>query len=100
MKTTCFRPVAFLIAAAAAGCSSKGDSSFVVASGHVEATDVRISTKIGGRLVRFPIREGDRVTAGQELGAIETTDLSLALQQARAEKAGAEAELRLRLAGA
>jgi HlyD family secretion protein len=99
MKTTCLRPFAVLLATAVAGCASNADSERIVASGHVEATDVRVSTKIGGRLVRFALQEGDTVAAGQELGAIETIDLELALQQARAEQAQAEAELRLRLAG-
>jgi HlyD family secretion protein len=40
------------------------------------------------------------VKDGQELAGIETTDLDLALQQARAEREQAAAELRLRRAGA
>jgi HlyD family secretion protein len=60
---------------------------------------VRISTKIGGRLESLPVKEGDAVKAGQELAAVETTDVSLALQQARAEREQAAAELRLRRAG-
>jgi HlyD family secretion protein len=75
------------------------DPSLLTASGHVEATDVRISTKIAGRLQAFGIEEGDTVQAGQELGRIDTTDLGLALQQARAERDQASAELSLRVAG-
>jgi HlyD family secretion protein len=40
------------------------------------------------------------VAPGQELGRIDTTDLRLALQQAKAEREQASAEYRLRLAGA
>lgn len=76
------------------------DPNRLVASGHVEATDVRISTEVGGRLEAFSIREGDVVQAGQRLARIETTDAELAITQARAERDQAEAELRLRLAGA
>jgi HlyD family secretion protein len=76
------------------------DASSIVAAGHVEATDVRLSAKVPGRLATFPEREGATVTAGQELVRIDTTDIQLALDQARAERRGAEAELRLRLAGA
>lgn len=77
----------------------KEDPNRLVASGHVEATDVRISTKVGGRLERFPVQEGDAVTAGQVLGRIETVDVELAIRQGRAERGTAEAELHLRLAG-
>jgi HlyD family secretion protein len=66
----------------------------------VEATDVRIAAKVGGRLERLAVKEGDRVTAGQELARIDPTDIRLALAQAAAEKGMADAELRLRLAGA
>ncbi|MBZ5638385.1 MAG: efflux RND transporter periplasmic adaptor subunit [Acidobacteriia bacterium] len=83
----------------AASCGQGRDPSLIVASGHVEATDVRISTKIGGRLQSFPIQEGDRVARGQELARIDTTDLDLLLEQARAERAQADADLRLRVAG-
>ena len=75
------------------------DPNRLAASGHVEATDVRISTKVGGRLEHFPVQEGDAVTAGQVLGRIETVDTELAIAQGRAERSAAEAELNLRLAG-
>lgn len=87
-------------AAVLASCRNNEDPSAIVASGHVEATDVRISAKVPGRLQAIPVQEGDPVAAGQELARIETTDLRLALQQARAEREQAHAELRLRLAGA
>jgi HlyD family secretion protein len=75
------------------------DPNKLVASGHVEATDVRISTKVGGRLEQFALQEGDAVTAGQLLARIETVDVELAIAQARAERAAAEANLALRVAG-
>lgn len=86
--------------ASLAGCHRETDTSQIVASGHVEATDVRISAKVPGRLQSLAVKEGDAVAAGQELARTETTDLKLALQQARAEREQASAELRLRLAGA
>jgi HlyD family secretion protein len=84
----------------AAACRKTDDANHLVASGHVEATDVRISTKVAGRLASFGLQEGDVVKTGQELGRIETTDLELALRQARAERDQAAAELRLRQKGA
>lgn len=75
------------------------DPSLLVASGHVEATDVRISTKVAGRLQTFGVQEGDKISSGQELGRIDPTDIGLALQQAHAERDQAAAELSLRVAG-
>ena len=94
-------PLAFVVsmAFAAAACGQRDDRSLIVASGHVEATDVRISTKIGGRLLLFEVREGDRTTPGQELARIDSTDVGLALDGAKADRGQAEAELRLRVAG-
>jgi HlyD family secretion protein len=91
--------VAAFAACAVAACNRQGDTSQIVASGHVEATDVRISAKVPGRLQAVPVREGDVVAAGQELARVDTTDLNLALRQARAERELAGAELKLRLAG-
>src|SRR5262245_3918568 len=82
-----------------AACRRGSDPALIVASGHVEATDVRVSTKIGGRIETLPVKEGDRVKTGQDLAAVETTDVNLALLQAKAERGQAAAELRLRLAG-
>ena len=70
-----------------------------MASGHVEATEVLVSAKVAGTLESRAVDEGQTVAAGQELARIDTTDTRLALDAARAERAQAEAELRLRLAG-
>lgn len=96
-------PAAALLAAAlallAAACGQPGDPNLIVAAGHVEATDVHLAAKVGGRLLRFALQEGDAEAAGQVLAEIDTTDTRLALQQARADRAQAAAELDLRLAG-
>jgi HlyD family secretion protein len=89
---------AFVLCLAACG-NGKEEPNLLVASGHVEATDVHISTKVGGRLESFPPEEGNAVRPGEEIARIETTDIELAIQQARADRDGANAELRLRLAG-
>jgi HlyD family secretion protein len=83
----------------AAGCGGKAMNGPIVASGHVEATEVRVSTKVAGTLEHLAVDEGSKVVAGQELARIDTTDTRLALDAARAERAQAAAELRLRLAG-
>jgi HlyD family secretion protein len=99
MRRVLYGP-ALLLAMAAAGCTGRTDDAAIVASGHVEATRVRVSSKIAGRLQSLSVKEGDAVEAGREIGRIDPTDLQIALQQARAERARADAELRLRLAGA
>jgi HlyD family secretion protein len=92
---------ALALVAAGGACRRAHDPALsVAASGHVEATEVHVSTKVAGRLEALRVGEGDPVTAGQELGRVDTVDLELARRQARAELAQAQADLRLRLAGA
>jgi HlyD family secretion protein len=71
----------------------------ITASGHVEATEVRLSAKVPGHVEAMAVQEGDAVAAGQEIARIDVTDTRLALAAAAAERAQADAELRLRLAG-
>jgi HlyD family secretion protein len=83
----------------AAACRRGSGPGLIVASGHVEATEVIVSTKVPGIIESLSVDEGSVVTAGQELARIDTTDTRIALDAARAERAQADAELRLRLAG-
>ena len=93
-------PAAVVVLVALTACRGESkDPHLLTASGHVEATDVRIATKVAGRLQAFGLQEGDVVKAGQVLAQVDTTDLSLALGQAQAERQQGAAELRLRLAG-
>ena len=80
------------------GCrgDAKKDPNLLTASGHVEATDVRLATKVAGRLQDFGLQEGDAVKAGEVLARIDTTDSALALAQARAERQQSAADLQLR----
>ncbi len=84
---------------AASSCRRAADEALIVASGHVEATEVLVSTKVAGYLERLAVDEGSLVKPGQELARIDTTDTRLALQAARAERAQADAEARLRRNG-
>ena len=88
-----------LAALAAAGCGRGGDLGMIAASGHVEATEVRLSAKVPGHVEVIAVQEGDAVSAGQEIARIDTTDARLALAAATAERAQADAERRLRVAG-
>ncbi len=100
MTRTLMTAALALLGSAALGCAGGNGASRIVASGHVEATQVRVSTKVGGRLETLAVAEGDRVSSGQELGRIDAIDLRLELQQATAQRDQAAAELRLQLAGA
>ncbi len=91
--------VILLATAASAACSRGSRESRVVASGHIEANEVHIATKVRGRLLQRPVNEGDAVKVGSILGVVDTIDASLALQEAVALRDQADAALRLRLAG-
>jgi HlyD family secretion protein len=58
-------------------------------SGTIEARDIRVGSKVGGRIDKVLVREGDTVEAGQTLIAFDDKELlaSLAQSQAAAEKA-------------
>lgn len=100
MKLTVAAALPVVLAAAlGAGCRKGQDPGVIVASGHVEATEVLVSTKVSGVIESLAVDEGHTVAAGQELARIDTTDTRLALGAARADRALADAELRLRLAG-
>jgi multidrug resistance efflux pump len=90
----------------------------LVASGTVEARDIRVGSKVGGRIEQVLVREGDKVEAGQVLATFDdrelkaTMDASLAnfqklqrgfrpeeVEQVRAQAAQAKADYELRRNG-
>jgi HlyD family secretion protein len=83
----------------AGACGQKAPSDRVRVSGQVEATDVRVSPQVGGRLLELHVAEGDRVKAGALVAKLDTADAELALDRARAEREQANAQLQLLLAG-
>lgn len=91
---------ALLAAGAAAACSEPAPSSTLRVSGHAEATETRLAPDAGGRILTFDLAEGDRIEAGHQVLTLDRRDIELALQRARAERAQADAQLRLVLAGA
>lgn len=90
--------LAFVLAAP--GCRRDRGPQGLAAAGHVEATEVRVSAEVGGKIVAFPLREGDLVKQGQEVARLDPTDVRLALAAAQADREGAAAELALRRSGA
>jgi len=53
-------------------------------SGTVEARNIRVGSKIGGRIDRILVREGDSVEAGQVLITFDDKELAASLEQSRA----------------
>ena len=84
---------------AVVGCTEKPPENEIRASGHVEATDVRLAPEVGGRIVLLTVKEGDRVEAGALILRLDGRDHELAVQRAKADQSQAEAQLRLLQAG-
>ena len=53
-------------------------------SGTVEARDIRVGSKVGGRIDKVLVREGDRVHPGQTLITFDDQELLASLDQSRA----------------
>ena len=88
-----------LVALASSGCSNGRANGTIHASGHIEATEVRLAAKVGGKLLELPFQEGEAVAAGAVVARFDTVDAQHELDRARAELDAADATLRLLLAG-
>jgi HlyD family secretion protein len=82
-----------------AGCSQAPPATDVRASGHVEATEVRVAPEVGGRVQMLGVDEGDTIEAGTIVLRLDTRDAALALERALADRSYAQAQLRLLEAG-
>jgi HlyD family secretion protein len=91
--------VAVLAGLIAAACKQEAPANQIRVSGHVEATDVRLAPEVGGRIVLFDVKEGDRVEPGTLVLRLDTRTTELSIARARAEQSAAEAQLRLLQAG-
>ncbi|MCL5286942.1 MAG: biotin/lipoyl-binding protein [Acidobacteria bacterium] len=68
----------------AAWLGAFGQPKELLSSGTVEARNIRVGSKIGGRITEVKVREGDAVEAGQVLVTFDEQELLAALEQARA----------------
>lgn len=68
--------------------------------GQAEATQVRISGKVPGRIEAYHFNEGDKVKAGDTLVILDTPEVLAKLQQAEAARSAAEAQSAKALKGA
>ncbi len=79
--------IAIIAAALAATVYAAGwfrRDSALQGSGTVEARDIRVGSKIAGRIDQVLVREGDRVKQGQVLITFDDKELRASLQQSRA----------------
>lgn len=82
-----------------AACGDEPPSNTLRVSGHVEATEVQVAAEVGGRIVELLVAEGDRVKRGDLIARLDTRDIELQLERARADRLLADAQLRLLQAG-
>ena len=82
-----------------AACNRGAPAQANRATGYVEATEVRVAAEVGGRLTEVKVAEGDRVSAGDVIARIDTSDTELALRRAKADREQAQAQLSLVRAG-
>src|SRR5260221_3437565 len=92
-------PLMLLLSVGAIGCAQAAKSENPRVSGQVEATEVQVAPEVGGRVLDIRVVEGDRIKKGDVIATLDTRDADLAMQRARAERAQADAQLRLLQAG-
>lgn len=93
------RRAALLLAFFLVSCRTAAPPDRAHASGYVEAEEIQLAAKVGGRLVELKVDEGARVSAGQVVARLDSTDAELALERAGADRKQADAQLRLLQAG-
>ena len=72
-----------------------GNRESVVISGYIEADDIHVGSKVGGRVLKVVAREGETVKAGEALILLEPGDLAASLAEAQANLRQAEAKYSL-----
>ncbi len=77
--------------------SSHSDS--LVISGVIEADDIHVGSKIGGRVLKVVAREGQTVKGGEPLVLLEPNEMDASLAHAQAELRQAQAKYALMTAG-
>ncbi|MFI5251600.1 MAG: HlyD family secretion protein [Bacteroidota bacterium] len=80
------------------GCSNKNTNE-IKGSGTLEATEVSISAKVQGEILKLFVDEGSRVKEGDTLAIIDHADFDIQLNQAKANLAASEAQYQLSVKG-
>lgn len=68
-------------------------SGTLLASGTIETVEVRVSFKVGGRVIERPVDEGARVEPGTLIGRLESLDLQAEADRLRNALRGTETQL-------
>ena len=76
-----------------------GPKGTIVISGIVEADDIHVGSKIGGRVLKVVARKGQTVKAGEVLVLVEPRELDASLAEVQAAMRQAQAKLALLTAG-
>ncbi len=63
---------------------SQPEENFLELSGRIEGYETDVGTKVAGRIELIAVREGDRVSKGQVLARLDSTELEASLQGASA----------------
>jgi len=72
----------------------------VIIQGEADASEIRISGKVPGRIQRFLAKEGTQVKAGDTLVIIDSPELAAKLEQANAAESAAQAQNKKAIKGA
>lgn len=90
--------LSLLLVAGSAACETADEPD---AYGRFEAREVAVSSEVGGPLLRFDVREGQRLAADAVVGRVDTVDLSLQRRELQSRTRSARArveEVRARMA--
>lgn len=96
-----FSTVAAIVAlgAAYAFWNFNGSPASIVISGIIEADDIHVGSKIGGRVLKVVAREGQTVKGGETLVLLEPNEMDASLAEAQAGLRQAQAKYALMTAG-
>jgi membrane fusion protein YbhG len=78
---------------------NNGDARSFVVSGVIEADDIHVGSKVGGRVLKVVAKEGQTVKSGETLVLLEPKEFDASLAEAQASLRQAEAKLGLLTAG-
>jgi HlyD family secretion protein len=80
--------IAVITLTACSGNHKKAD-----AYGNFETTEILVSSEIQGKLIKFSVEEGDSLQKGEQVGAIDTVQLSLKRDQLVAQRKASAAKI-------
>lgn len=89
-----------VIALTLCSCGGNSGDGIISASGTIEATEINVSSKAAGEILRLYRSEGDRIGQDDTIALIDTTAYVLQLRQAEAAVDLADAQYRLMVKGA